>query len=91
MRKSRIEGEGSFGAQAFWATAIHTSWGDWVVLEQGSADDLNLAFVYFRQGIEKDPQYAPRYAGLAAGYGIELSGRGSNGIASARLRIWPCG
>jgi tetratricopeptide (TPR) repeat protein len=38
-------------------------------LDQGSADDLNLAFVYFRQGIEKDPQYAPLYAGLAAAYG----------------------
>ena len=37
-------------------------------LGQGSADDLNLAFVYFRQGIEKDPQYAPLYAGLADGY-----------------------
>lgn len=38
-------------------------------LDQGSADDLNLAFVYFRQGIEKDPQYAPLYAGLSAAYG----------------------
>ena len=38
-------------------------------LDQDSADDLNLAFVYFRQGIEKDPQYAPLYAGLAAAYG----------------------
>jgi serine/threonine protein kinase/Flp pilus assembly protein TadD len=37
-------------------------------LDQGSADDLNLAFVYFRQGIEKDPRYAPLYAGLADGY-----------------------
>src|SRR5579864_4018505 len=32
-------------------------------LDQDTADDLNLAFVYFRQGIEKDPQYAPLYAG----------------------------
>jgi hypothetical protein len=27
MRTSRIEGEGRFGAQAFWPTAILTSWG----------------------------------------------------------------
>jgi len=38
-------------------------------LDQDSADDLNLAFVYFRQGIEKDPQYASLYAGLADAYG----------------------
>lgn len=38
-------------------------------LDQDSADDLNLAFAYFRQGIEKDPQYAPLYAGLADAYG----------------------
>jgi serine/threonine protein kinase/tetratricopeptide (TPR) repeat protein len=38
-------------------------------LDQGSADDLNLAFVYFRQGIDKDPQYASLYAGLADAYG----------------------
>jgi len=38
-------------------------------LDQGSADDLNLAFVYFREGIEKSPQYAPLYAGLAEAYG----------------------
>lgn len=37
-------------------------------LDQGSADDLKLAFVYFRQGIEKDPQYAPLYAGLAGAF-----------------------
>jgi Tfp pilus assembly protein PilF len=29
---------------------------------------LKLAFVYFRQGIEKDPQFAPLYAGLADAY-----------------------
>src|SRR6267143_3211288 len=34
-------------------------------LDQGTADDLKLAFVYFRRGIEKNPQYAPLYAGLA--------------------------
>jgi serine/threonine-protein kinase len=39
-------------------------------LDQDSANDLNLAFVYFRQGIEKDPQYAPLYAGLADAYGL---------------------
>jgi TolB-like protein/Flp pilus assembly protein TadD len=37
-------------------------------LDQGTEDDLKLAFVYFRQGIEKDPQYAPLYAGLADAY-----------------------
>ncbi len=37
-------------------------------LDQGSEDELKLAFVYFRQGIEKDPQYAPLYAGLADAY-----------------------
>jgi serine/threonine protein kinase/tetratricopeptide (TPR) repeat protein len=34
-------------------------------LDQGSPDALKLGLVYFRQGIEKDPQYAPLYAGLA--------------------------
>ena len=38
-------------------------------LDQDSPDNLNLAFAYFRQGIEKDPQYAPLYAGLADAYG----------------------
>jgi Flp pilus assembly protein TadD len=37
-------------------------------LDQGSADELKLALVYFRQGIEKDSQYAPLYAGLADAY-----------------------
>ncbi|MFY9530774.1 MAG: protein kinase, partial [Candidatus Acidiferrales bacterium] len=37
-------------------------------LDQGTQDDLKLAFVYFRQGIEKDPQYAPLYSGLADAY-----------------------
>ena len=37
-------------------------------LDQGSEEDLKLAFVYFRQGIQKDPQYAPLYAGLADAY-----------------------
>jgi TolB-like protein/Tfp pilus assembly protein PilF len=37
-------------------------------LDQGSDDDLKLALVYFRQGIQKDPQYAPLYAGLADSY-----------------------
>jgi eukaryotic-like serine/threonine-protein kinase len=37
-------------------------------LDQGSGDDLKLAFVYFRQGIAKDPQYAPLYAGMADAY-----------------------
>jgi serine/threonine-protein kinase len=37
-------------------------------LDQGTENDLKLAFVYFRQGIEKDSQYAPLYAGLADGY-----------------------
>jgi serine/threonine-protein kinase len=37
-------------------------------LDQGTADDLKLAFVYFRQGTEKDSQYAPLYAGLADAY-----------------------
>jgi serine/threonine protein kinase/tetratricopeptide (TPR) repeat protein len=39
-------------------------------LDQGTPDDLKLAFVYFRQGIEKDPQYAPLYAGLANAYAV---------------------
>jgi len=37
-------------------------------LDQGSQDQLRLALVYFREGIEKDPQYAPLYAGLADAY-----------------------
>ena len=37
-------------------------------LDQGSVDELKLALVYFRQGIEKDPQFAPLYAGLADAY-----------------------
>ncbi|HXN27636.1 MAG TPA: protein kinase [Candidatus Acidoferrales bacterium] len=39
-------------------------------LDQGSADDLKLAFVYFRQRVEKAPQYAPLYAGLADAYAL---------------------
>jgi serine/threonine protein kinase/Flp pilus assembly protein TadD len=39
-------------------------------LDQGSADDLKLTFVYFHQGIEKAPQYAPLYAGLADAYAL---------------------
>ncbi|MBV8476172.1 MAG: protein kinase [Acidobacteria bacterium] len=34
-------------------------------LDQGSEQQLRLAFVYFHQGIEKDAQFAPLYAGLA--------------------------
>ena len=37
-------------------------------LDQGSEDGPKLALVYFRQGIEKDSQYAPLYAGLADAY-----------------------
>jgi TolB-like protein/cytochrome c-type biogenesis protein CcmH/NrfG len=37
-------------------------------LDKGSEDDLKLAFVYFRNGIQKDPRYAPLYAGLADAY-----------------------
>jgi len=37
-------------------------------LDQGTPDNVKLALVYFRQGIEKDPQYAPLYAGLADTY-----------------------
>lgn len=37
-------------------------------LDQGSEDQLKLALVYFRQGMEKDPQYAPLYVGLADAY-----------------------
>ena len=37
-------------------------------LDQGNEDQLKLALVYFRQGIEKDPQFAPLYAGLADAY-----------------------
>jgi len=36
--------------------------------DQGSEDGRKLAFEYFRQAIEKDPQYAPAYAGLADCY-----------------------
>lgn len=36
--------------------------------DQGSEDGRRLAFEYFRQAIEKDPQYAPAYAGLADCY-----------------------
>ena len=37
-------------------------------LDQGTEDGPKLALVYFRQGIEKDSQYAPLYAGLADAY-----------------------
>ena len=37
-------------------------------LDQANEDQLHLALVYFRQGIEKDPHYAPLYAGLADAY-----------------------
>ncbi len=37
-------------------------------LDQGNEDQLRLALVYFRKGIEKDPRYAPLYAGLADAY-----------------------
>jgi TolB-like protein/Flp pilus assembly protein TadD len=37
-------------------------------LDQGSEDELKLALVYFRQGIQRDPQYAPLYAGLSDSY-----------------------
>ena len=37
-------------------------------LDQGSESDLKLALVYFRDGIQKDPQYSPLYAGLADSY-----------------------
>src|SRR5437016_4361871 len=36
--------------------------------DEGSEDGLKLAFEYFRQALEKDPQYAPAYAGLADCY-----------------------
>ena len=39
-------------------------------LDQGSEDQLRLAIVYFRKGIDKDPQYAPLYAGLADAYAL---------------------
>jgi eukaryotic-like serine/threonine-protein kinase len=37
-------------------------------LDQGSEDEFKLALVYFRQGIQRDPQYAPLYAGLSDSY-----------------------
>jgi serine/threonine protein kinase/Flp pilus assembly protein TadD len=37
-------------------------------LDQGSEDQLKLALVYFREATEKDPHYAPLYAGLADVY-----------------------
>ncbi|HYY72306.1 MAG TPA: tetratricopeptide repeat protein [Candidatus Bathyarchaeia archaeon] len=36
--------------------------------DEGSQDGLKLAFEYFRQVLEKDPGYAPAYAGLADSY-----------------------
>jgi TolB-like protein/tetratricopeptide (TPR) repeat protein len=36
--------------------------------DQGREDGRKLAFEYFRQALEKDPQYAPAYAGLADCY-----------------------
>jgi TolB-like protein/Tfp pilus assembly protein PilF len=36
--------------------------------DQGTQDGLKLAFEYFQQAIEKDPQYAAAYAGLADSY-----------------------
>jgi TolB-like protein/Tfp pilus assembly protein PilF len=36
--------------------------------DQGSEQGLKLAFQYFREALEKDPQYAPAYAGLADCY-----------------------
>jgi TolB-like protein/Tfp pilus assembly protein PilF len=36
--------------------------------DEGTEDGLKLAFEYFRQALEKDPQYAPAYAGLADSY-----------------------
>src|SRR5438445_12790248 len=36
--------------------------------DEGSEDGLKLAFEYFRQALERDPQYAPAYAGLADCY-----------------------
>jgi TolB-like protein/Flp pilus assembly protein TadD len=38
--------------------------------DQGTEDGLKLAFEYFQQAIEKDPQYAPAYAGLADSYAL---------------------
>jgi TolB-like protein/Flp pilus assembly protein TadD len=35
---------------------------------EGGESGLRLAFEYFRQALEKDPQYAPAYAGLADCY-----------------------
>jgi adenylate cyclase len=35
---------------------------------EGGEGGLRLAFEYFRQALEKDPQYAPAYAGLADCY-----------------------
>jgi eukaryotic-like serine/threonine-protein kinase len=39
-------------------------------LDQGSEEQLRLALVYFRKGIDKDPRYAPLYAGLADAYAL---------------------
>jgi TolB-like protein/Flp pilus assembly protein TadD len=36
--------------------------------DEGTEDGLKLAFEYFRQALERDPQYAPAYAGLADSY-----------------------
>src|SRR5882724_2805716 len=36
--------------------------------DEGTEDGLKLAFAYFRQALERDPQYAPAYAGLADSY-----------------------
>ncbi|PYT73965.1 MAG: hypothetical protein DMG39_04925 [Acidobacteria bacterium] len=38
--------------------------------DEGTEDGLKLAFEYFLQAIEKDPQYAPAYAGLADSYAL---------------------
>jgi len=38
--------------------------------DEGTEDGLKLAFEYFQQAIEKDPQYAPAYAGLADSYAL---------------------
>src|SRR5229473_1883295 len=36
--------------------------------DEGTEDGLKLAIEYFRQALERDPQYAPAYAGLADSY-----------------------
>jgi TolB-like protein/Tfp pilus assembly protein PilF len=38
--------------------------------DQGSEEGLKLAFAYFQQALEKEPQYAPAYAGLADSYAM---------------------